>query len=212
RYNAGPNSWTLLGSDPPTASQKTDDTASDYHRTHLLPNGRVLFSSPVNGKNRVYDPYQGQFLSSPVYDLPDDSNYHGVSAAWTSVMLPLLHQEDFRPRVLLMGGETAQRIDLGAESPHWAATKKRDWSGAPPIRNYVSLVILPTGKIYFAGGTSLGGDQQQAGCVKEGEIYEPGIDWQAGAYDTTNEQWSTVEASTVGRHYHGTAILMPNGA
>jgi hypothetical protein len=212
RYNAGPDSWTLLGSDPPTQEQRTDDNASDYHRTHLLLDGRVFVASPVNGKNRVYDPYLGKFVASPVYDLPAEGTYQGVSAAWTSVMLPLLHQEGFRERILLMGGETAQRIDLGAANPQWAATKKRDWSGTPPVRQFVSPVILPTGQIFLAGGSSQGGDQAQANCVLEGEIYDPGIDWQNGEYDTDDESWQTVEAATVGRHYHGTAILMPNGA
>ncbi len=212
RYNAGSNSWTLLGSDPPAEKQTTNVLDHDFHRAHLLPSGKVFFSSPVRDKNRVYDPYAGEFVGSPVIDLPTDGTYQGVSAAWTSVILPLLHQEGFRPRVLLMGGVTAQRIDLGVDAPQWQQAGDRDWN-QPPLRQFVSPVILPTGKIFFAGGTTGGaGDLSQANCVKEGETYDPGIDWQGGKYNAGNGSWKTVEAAFVGRYYHGVAILMPNGA
>jgi hypothetical protein len=213
RYNAGSNSWTLLGSDPPAEKQTTNLADHDFHRAHLLPGGKVFVPSPVRGKNRVYDPYAAEFINSPVIDLCADNTYHGVSAAWTSVVLPLLHQEGFRFRSMLMGGVTAQRIDMGANSPQWQQAGDRDW-GSPPIRQYVSPVILPTGKIFFAGGTTGGADadESQANCVKEGEIYDPGIDWQNGQYLAGEGSWETVEAAAVGRYYHGVAILMPNGA
>src|SRR5262245_20037714 len=210
RYNAASNSWTLLGSDPPAEKQTTNLTDHDFHRAHLLSGGKVFVASPVRGKNRVYDAYAGEFVSSPVIDLSTDGTYQGVSAAWTSVILPLLHQEGFRMRVLLMGGVTAQRIDLGANSPQWQQAGNRDWN-QPPLRQFVSPVILPTGKIFFAGGTT-GGADPQANCVKEGEIYDPDINWQTGQYNAGTGTWDTVEAATVGRHYHGVAILLPNGA
>jgi hypothetical protein len=222
RYNAGSNSWTLLGSDPPVEKQTTNEADHDFHRAHLLSSGKVFVVSPVRGKNRIYDPYAGQFLDSPVIDLPGEGMYQGVSAAWTSVMLPLLHQEGFRVRVLLMGGLTPQRIDLGADPPQWHKAGDRDWNlpevpglgKVGPVRNFVSPVILPTGQIFFAGGTTGGAtaEESQANCVKEGEIYTPGINWQTGQYNSANESWETVEAATAGRYYHGVAILMPNGA
>jgi hypothetical protein len=213
RYNSGSDSWTLLGSDPPAEKQTTNLFDHDFHRAHLLPNGKIFFPSPVRDKNRVYDPNAGEFVSSPVIDLPGDNTYHSVSAAWTSVILPLLHQEGYRFRVLLMGGPTAQRIDLGANGPQWQQAGDRDWN-SPPVRQYVTPVILPTGQIFFAGGTTGGqtAEESQANCVKEGEIYDPGINWQTGAYNSGNESWQTVESATVGRYYHGVAILMPNGA
>lgn len=147
RYNSSSGTWTLLGSDPPSSAQKTADDPDwgyDYQRTHLLPNGRVFFASPVRGRNRTYDPWGGQFLDAPVIELPDDGKYDSISAAWTSVMLPLLHEEGFRARVLLMGGETAQRIDLGAQSPAWAQAGERDWPGTPPQRSRRSTRFRPT--------------------------------------------------------------------
>jgi hypothetical protein len=226
RYNAGSNSWTLLGGDPPLEEQTTNVASSDYQRTHLLPNGRVFFANPVRGRNRVYDPFQGLFVDDPIVDLPADEKYHDVSAAWTSVMLPLLHQENFRPRVVLMGGATAERIDLGAGNPEWQPTGPRDWSGTPPIRNFACPVILPTGEILLLGGCEDTSDPdpddppsldeiRQESAVTRVEVYDPGISWQNGAYSPGTGSWQTLpesEAAEVPRHYHSTALLMPNGA
>ena len=220
RYNAGSNGWTLLGGNPPSTDQITSDTgdvAYDFQRTHLLPNGQVFFASPVRGSNRVYDAYAGKFQPSPVVALPADGKYQNISAAWTSVMLPLLHQEGFRPRVLLMGGVTAQRIDLADASPQWQQTADRAWNpGPPPERSFVTPVILPTGQVFFTGGTSaVGSEDWQQHCVLRGEFYDPGIDWTQGKYAAGTGSWATqsaADAATVGRHYHGVALLMPNGA
>jgi hypothetical protein len=220
RYNAGSNSWTLLGANPPASDQITADNniaAYDFQRTHLLPDGRVFFASPVRGNNRFYDAAAGKFLATPTVALPADGKYQNISAAWTSVMLPLLHQENFRPRVLLMGGVTAQRIDLGNANPAWQQTADRQWSpDAPPQRSYVTPVILPTGQIFFTGGTAATGNQEwQPHCVLRGEFYDAGIDWQQGLYKAGTGSWSTqsvAEGAVVGRHYHGVALLLPNGA
>jgi Domain of unknown function (DUF1929) len=218
RYSASSGQWITLGSNPPTTAQKTaddDDWAYDYQRTHLLPNGRVFFASPVRGKNRTYDPWSGQFLNAPVIDLPADNKYHGISAAWTSVMLPMLHQDAFRARVLLFGGQTAQRIDLSVaeDDMAWTQAGNRDWAGTPPQRSFVCPVLLPTGQVFFSGGTQ-GGDGDagnQAAGVREGELYTPGINWNTGQY-TGSESWDTVEAASVVRHYHSVALLLPDGS
>jgi hypothetical protein len=214
RYSAASGQWIPLYSNPPTESQKTAIDAAaayDYQRTHLLPNGRVFFASPVRGHNRTCNPWSGEFHASPSIDLPADGKYHDISAAWTSVMLPLLHQESFRARVLLFGGETAQRIDLGVAENQmaWTQAGDRDWAGTPPIRNFSCPVILPTGQIFFSGGTR-GEGNDQANGVREGELYTPGIDWNTGQY-TGTESWDTVEAASVVRHYHSVALLLPDG-
>jgi hypothetical protein len=117
----------------------------------------------VRGKNRVYRPNFATFSGGKVVDLvsgtpADDAIYLGGGfARYTSVLLPLLHQETYRPRVLLFGGETAFRIDLEPASPQWQPTLKRDWSGTPPVRSFVCPVILPTGRVFFSGGTQVDG-------------------------------------------------------
>lgn len=231
RYTPWTDTWTLLATNPPSLEQKTSDDADwafDYHRTFLLPDGRVFFASPVRGSNRVYDPYAGSFstASRDVVNLPSEGFYQGgPNAAWTAVMLPLLHQENFRPRVLLVNGEAAQRIDLGVGgTPAWEAVA-RDWSGTtrgnpPPIRQNGLAVILPTGEVLLVGGvhtTPLLTPEDKSAVVNQPEVYNPRIDWITGAYlppvSDPSETWQVLESETAvaARHYHSTALLMPNG-
>jgi len=220
RYTPATNTWKLLADNPPTDNQTTANTeaAYDYQRNHLIPDGRIFFSSPVKGKNRFYDPFAGRFLNNPVIDLPSDNLYGKVAASFTSVLLPLLPQNSYLPRVLLMNGNTPERIDLDSSDPQWedAAASLRDeqWGGKAPQRSYSCPVILPTGEIFFSGGTGKdGGDEvRQANAVRAGEMYNPGINWETGQYEVNNESWQTVEAAVVARHYHSVALLMPNGA
>ena len=226
RYNPNTNEWILLATHPPAENQKTAFNTQawyDYQRTHLMPDGSVFFASPVRGKNRFYNPYAGVFIGGNEINLPPDDLYatgrgdRGEFAKFTSVMLPLLHSEVFKPRVLLMGSEFARRIDLDENNPSWKQAGKRDWGnndGSGPLRTYSCPVLLPTGEVFFSGGASVHGDDDamQSNPVLQGEIYNPGINWQTGRIDHANESWQTVEAATVQRHYHSTALLMPNGA
>lgn len=231
RYRPSSNHWTLLASDPPTDDQITSDfgatvVAWDYQRTHLLPDGRVFFASPVRGRNRVYDASSGSFSTDPdeVVTPPPDAHYQQISARYTSVMLPLLHQEGFRPRVLLFGASQAYRIDLGTWPTQWVATPARvgwdaaPYGGTPPFRYFVVPVLLPTGEVFLTGGTALDGDDaahRQPNVVLRTEQYDPGIDWGTGKYVAGTDGWAPEESThtiEVGRHYHSTALLMPDGA
>ncbi len=222
RYVPASDDWVLLTDVPPDENQKTSTDPAwdfDYQRTHLLPNGEVFFASPVRGRNRTYNPWTGAFLDD--YALTGDSRYHGISAAWTSVMLPLLHNEGYRARVMVMGGVDAEIIDFGTQNPAWQETSdNRQWDGTPPIRAFVCPVILPDGRIFFSGGCEDNSDPdpdnppnldqiREASTVKAAEIYDPQINWNNGTYGSG--EWSTVESAEAGRHYHSVALLLPNG-
>ena len=224
RFGLGSGKWTLLAGHPPAESQLTalDPVADyDYQRNHLLPDGRVFFSSPVRGRNRFYEPYAGTFVG-PEVDLPsgsDTANYRSVWAAWTSVMLPLLHRDGHRPRVLLMGDQSPRLIDLGDDQPQWQGAGLRQWGAdSPPKRHFLCPVILPTGQVFFSGGSAVDGDDatKQANPVLRAEVYTPGINWNTREYDGSDGIWSTQTtaeaADVVPRHYHSTALLLPTGA
>jgi hypothetical protein len=218
RYSPWVDRWTPLAAPPFNNDQKTaidgDSSAFDYHRTFLMPDGTVFFSSRVRDRNRFYDPYAGTFAGSPDFAMPpaaEDPIYSEIDGTWTAVLLPLLHGEDFRPRVLVMGGVRAYRIDLGATSPQWVQAGGRDWAD-PPLRYQGQSVILPTGEVFVCGGTTTPFDVESA--VVRGETYDPGIDWATGAYLSGAGSWRTDPASeqaSVRRHYHSTALLLPNG-
>lgn len=223
RYHPGSDSWTLLASHPPALNQLTAEHGAadyDYQRNHLLSNGRVFFASRVRGKNRFYRPDHGVFLDSPVVDLPPENTYQSANfARFTSVLLPLLHQEGYRPRVLVANGQRPYRIDLGTQNPSWETAGDRQWpnqafpGGIGPLRYFACPVILPTGEVFFSGGTQNdeSDEVRQDNAVKQAELYDPGVNWNAG-YKAGSGSWQTLEEAKVARHYHSTALLLPDGS
>lgn len=180
-----------------------------YPRVHLLRDGRVFIAMHVQGSNRrLYDPYADQLVGPDIADT-------GVGAydnLWngTSVLLPLLPGEEYRPRVL-MAAFQPKLIDLGAAVPAWGNTVARP--AGIPDRQYASGVILPTGDVLICGGVS---NVDPETGVLQPEIYSPGIDWAAGAYSTPGAgpqpAWTaTPDPAQVVRNYHSVAILMPDG-
>src|SRR5262249_38821210 len=96
------SSWSDEGTVPAPLPGYGDLTY--YPRGHLLPNGRVFFSSPINGQSLTWDPTTHAW--TPVGAGPGDE-YDGI--ATNSVLLPLLHEEDYRARVLVCGRSAAKR-------------------------------------------------------------------------------------------------------
>lgn len=88
----------------------------------------------------------------------------------------------------------------------------RDWPVERPLRRHGCAVLLPTGEVLLAGGID---STDHTGlldtdAVLEGEIYQPGIDWDTGSYGA-EESWTTTARATVPRNYHSVALLLPNG-
>jgi len=187
-----------------------------YPRMHVLPSGSVFLVSPVNGFCRFYDPDNASFVGDAdipaAPDLPGQPTEH----EHTSVLLPLLAGDGYTARVLLLGPSQARRITLGGDTAAWDDAGERDWSGLPPRRRNACAVLLPTGQVFFCGGVEgvvIGGELQErdSTAVRNGELYDPGIDWSTGRYDTLLERWTTVEPARVVRNYHSVALLTPTG-
>jgi hypothetical protein len=213
RYSPPSNAWTLMAGDNHDTTA-VNGIRDEYHRIFLLPDGHVFFATSVKGSNRYYDPFAGTFLGSPNISLPSDALYHQGSST-TAVLLPLLPGDGYTARVLIANGEAAYRITLDGNAPQWEETAPRDWPDPPPRRIHGCSVLLPDGNVFLSGGTRQDGadEVRQANGVRQGEIYEPGIDWGAGQYgDEPDHPWTTVEQAAVVRHYHSIALLMPNGS
>lgn len=202
RYAPAADFWTLL-----TAERLDQGVRSRYYpRFHLLPDGNVFFVSPVSNACRIWNPFIGQTVGStigapgaPLYD-----------ASWDfpSVLLPLLPEDGYRPRVMISGETQAKRIDLSQPNPSWQNTAARTGAAAGRRRRFACAVQLPTGDVFVTGGVN--GGSSDADAVLEAEIYSPGIDWDTGQY-TAAESWTSTDPATVRRNYHSTALLMPNG-
>lgn len=210
RYSPPHDAWTLMTAE--TATTAINGIRDEYHRTFLLPNGLVFFATVVKGFNRLFDPYSGTFSSEWQIPPPAEGIYHQGSRG-SAVLLPLLPGDGYTPRVLVTNGTHARWIELSGNAPTWKKAGNRDWQGANPERNHACSVLLPDGRVFVSGGTEYsGGDDtlRQQNAVLHGELFDPGIDWSAGAYGLS-EEWTTVEAAAVPRHYHSVALLLPNG-
>jgi len=217
RYHFVNDEWTAL---PAGTTADNPIPAYDYQRIHLLTDGRVFFSSAVRGANRIYDALTGEFDDANVIALPAEGAYRNASsmAVFTSVMLPLRHEEDYVARVLLAGDHKSYVCDFGQGSqPEWQETAPRDWAGTPPLRKFSIATLLPTGEVLLSGGSeTAGAEESQAACVMEGEIFDPNfaldnVDSDDPVFDPAAATWTTVEPANVGRRYHSTALLLPNG-
>jgi hypothetical protein len=89
----------------------------------------------------------------------------------------------------------AEIIDLAAPTPSWSAT------GSLAIaRRHLNATILPDGTVLVTGGTSQCGFSNEAGAVFAAERWDP-----------ATGQWTTLANAAVGRVYHSTTLLLPDG-
>lgn len=213
RFRPVLNSWTSL----PRFGVDSSAYPDLYPRLHVLRSGEVFCSSRMSGSGQcvAYNAFTGTWRN--LCPLPPD-DYHGYT--YSSVLLPLLPDDNYRPRVLLCGARLARRIALDPSDGNWAQAGDRVGSVATKQRENCCAVILPTGKVLVVGGVN--GDDNtihdDAFGVREPELYDPDIDWQDGTdgrfgrYVGTDGAWQTItEPASVTRNYHSTALLLPDG-
>jgi hypothetical protein len=190
-----------------------------YPRLHLLPSGDILCTNPIRETTFTFAPDVGSFGGTfyPVCLFPgsDIGEYGAFSKP--SVLLPLLHEEGWRPRALICGAHKAWILDLrgwgvsssGITTWAWHTTSPRR---PDPIRRHSNAVILPTGEVFVCGGIDVSEtdvtqadprivSQPDSKGVRDPEIYNP-----------FNDTWTWLRdpAPTV-RNYHSVALLMPDG-
>jgi hypothetical protein len=168
-----------------------------YPRAHVLPSGEVFFSTPHGSPRRNFRLRTRPYTWTDVCAPPPDPIYGDIAS--TSVLLPLLPESGYRPRVLISGGAQPYVVDLGAPAPAWAPTGPRSLAGNP-VRNYANAILLPTGEVFVCGGVRTTGPGSDPTGVHEAEVYNP---W-------TNA-WTATPPATVVRNYHSVALLMPDG-
>ncbi|HET7443530.1 MAG TPA: galactose oxidase early set domain-containing protein [Solirubrobacterales bacterium] len=223
--------WHRLGSFENAAQRQLfwDHQTTDYPRVHLLPTGDVLFASPTLQGNTVTmtvgeNPWSATFHPVCRFSPLADNAYGGYKE--TSVLLPLRHEEGYRPRVLICGAERAWTLDLKNWRPGTTAENTLGWQRAPerkllrstgggasspPRRINGNVVLLPTGEVLAVGGVA--GVPQPGGSgfleLDSTAVLEPEI------YNPFTNAWSAMttpgERATVPRNYHSVALLMPDG-
>lgn len=154
-----------------------------YPWLHVLPNGRVFFSGSTP-QSQVYDPSTNSWTLSAA----TTTGINRTNGA--SVLLPLLPQDGYKPRVMIMGGgypgtETAEIIDLSQATPQW----RRLLQSMSRRRVYHNAVLLPNGKVMVSGGNTLLG---------------------ADLFDPVTEKWSSAGTPAYYRSYHSVGLLLPD--
>lgn len=225
RYNQAANTWVNLPKQMAEPHPPNGNRPLFYARTFTLPDGKVFFATPMpvdfatapagqDGPyfSTRYDPATGDYVGHKIPQ-PGAGGYRDWSRP--AVLLPLLPEEQYRPRVLFCGETEAIRIDLGDATGEWQGTGNRDPSVSGLTRVYSNAVVLPTGKVCLVGGMDVVGSAELGipeEPVNKAETYDPGIDWGTGTYAAGTGTWSVdADEAAHNRNYHSTALLLPNG-
>jgi hypothetical protein len=204
--------WTLLPQPPDTASEFEGRLVPNvYPRLHLLPDGRVFCSTPLGTvpQSQIIDAFTN--TRTPAGPPPPEEINIGTffSQDGSSVLLPLLPEEEYRARVLLCGGNQPVVMDLGAPTHQWLPTSPRHLVAAPgryeqpnPLRFHGNAILLPTGDVFVCGGCAV--SRKDATAVLESELYHP-------RYRGRADSWESLSAASVARNYHSVALLLPDG-
>ena len=162
-----------------------------YPRLHVLPNGNVFYSAP-GYQSRYY--YPATHTWSRVIAT---TNYGGNRIYGSSVLLPLTLANNYKPVVLILGGNpaataTTEFIDLSAATPTW------QWGPSmSQARVEMNAVILPSGKVLALGGSA--SDEKASTASYNADLYDP----------TTNS-FSSAGSNAYPRLYHSVALLLPD--
>jgi hypothetical protein len=158
----------------------------------------------------IYDPYNGTFDNKIISSHPEMGPYQDDGLAQlSSVLLPLLPEDGYTPRIFRCGHITAWHITLENNFSQ-AQSKKCLNRSMTDIRRYANATLLPTGEVLISGGVGTHGDDSTA--VKKEEIYSAGINWDTGQYSEA-EAWRTDSSNGASspRGYHSVALLLPDG-
>ncbi len=198
-YSMATGQWNLLTAHP---------DMTFYPRVLQIPGNKLFLATGIGGANsRIFDLNTGTL--TPTVIARTASAADGIYDGWdnTAVLLPLLPSDNYAARVLMANGAQPVKINLNDLASGWTNAGARAINS---VRKFACSTILPNGKILVNGGTSAG-NNSDAGCVRDAEIYEPGIDWGTGNYGGA-EVWTAGDLATVNRNYHATALLLPDGS
>jgi WD40 repeat protein len=164
-----------------------------YPAMFLAPNGKVFlagFSQPTRyldvsgtGQWTTVGPrvVTDRVLGSAVMYAPGKILYAGGGSG--------------APQYVSAPTASAEVIDLTQAAPAWRSTG----SMAFP-RRQMNATILADGSVLVTGGTSAPGFNNQAGAIRQAELWNP-----------KTGEWTTMATEYRNRTYHGTALLLPSG-
>lgn len=220
--------WHRLGSftDPAQRQLFESHNVTYFPRLHLLPTGDIISASPIAGRTCSlsigHSPWSGTFHDIASFDdvtRADPFKLYDHFGA-SSVLLPLLPEDNYTARVLIAGAEQPFILDLNGWNPaqsaapgqfRWHPTAPRQLAGSPRRVNG-HLVLLPTGEVCACGGVEGvptpgvpppdGLQTPDQPAVLKPEIFNP-----------FTQAWSVPnDPAQVVRNYHSVALLLADGS
>ncbi|MGD9695190.1 MAG: galactose oxidase-like domain-containing protein [Thermoleophilia bacterium] len=166
-----------------------------YPHQFVLPDGRVLLAGPRDVDSWIWNPAAGW----AVQNVPDLTHRHEYGQS-SAVLLPGAPSGSWR--VQIFGGSNGGVADTSTAVTEMfdASDPSAGWSPRAPLteaRRNINAPILPDGRILIVGGNETG---SFGGYRYEPLMYDPG----ANSYTRMADQ-------NVGRGYHSTALLLPDG-
>jgi len=162
-----------------------------YPWLHLLPNGKVFYAG-AQTISKLFDPSTNTWNTNVA-----TTNYSGMRTYGSSVLLPLTPNNNYDPKVMIMGGgnpgtNITEVIDMGTSTPAWQYGPSMSQA-----RIEMNAVILPNGKVLALGGSVNDEDTKTASL-------------NADLYDPVSNTFSSAGANAYPRLYHSVALLLPD--
>jgi hypothetical protein len=176
------------------ASAQVPWTPPLYPRMHLLPNGKTFYSGPTT-QSRTFDP-----SSNTWSEVVASTLYGGDRLYGSSVLLPLIPANGYKPKVMIFGGgnpsvSTTEIIDLSSQTPAWTSGPSMS---QPRIE--MNATLLPNGKILALGGSL--NDEDTSTASLQADLYD-------SASDPTSPM-ASAGSNAFPRLYHSVSILLPD--
>lgn len=178
-----------------------------YPRMHLLPTGHIFYSAPSSATLDFNPTSQAWTLVAwTIYPGQNDPN--GERTYGTSVLLPLTPQNNYSPKVMIMGGDnpatnSTELIDLssaGAQLSPACPIYAPCWVQGPAMsqsRVEMEATLLPNGKVLVDSGSAQ--DENAATASLQAQIYDP-----------VSNSFSSASSNTYPRLYHNVQLLLPD--
>ena len=183
-YNPVTNTWTqLTGASLPVPY---------YPFTFVMPDGRVVDtgSTDTAAPARILD------VAAQTWTVADPTTFDGSSAAMFLPGKVLQSGTASDPSFPLKAAVTSTAVlDVTQATPRWRQVGPMAYP-----RAYNNLTILPDGSVLAVGGGTNTSGSDLTKAVLAAERWSP-----------ATETWTTMARAALGRLYHSTSILLPDG-
>ena len=196
--NADPNTQQQIWKDGKWNNSATFNDIVYYPRMHLVPDGRVFMSGPLN-LTQFLNTANGQWAALGI-------RMPGQGANALMEYAPSVQYDV--GKVLYIGGgqgppsNAVRMIDLNQPNPAWQDAKKN----MAFRRRQHNATVLPDGTVLVSGGTmGSGGPSSGFNDLAPGQpVHTPEL------WDPATGIWTKMADEAVDRCYHSTAVLLPD--